>query len=63
MPNGCRKPWWTFSFQASASRSASAVVYSHQLRITVGQAVRDLELLATVYEPADMENRVEHLPL
>jgi len=29
----------------------------HQLRITVGQAIRDLELLATVYEPADMENR------
>lgn len=47
----------------AAGERFSGVVYSHQLRITVGQAIRDLELLATVYEPADMENRVEYLPL
>ncbi|GEM_PF-2360992 len=39
------------------------VIYSHQLRITVGQAIRDLEVIAQVYEPSDMENRVEYLPL
>ena len=48
--------------QATGERF-SGVVYSHQLRITVGQAIRDLELLATIYEPADMESRVEYLPL
>ncbi len=41
----------------------AGVVYSHQLRITVGQAIRDLELLATVCEPADFGNHVEYLPL
>ena len=47
----------------AAGERFSGVVYSHQLRITVGQAIRDLELLASVYEPVDMENRVEYLPL
>lgn len=41
----------------------AGVVYSHQLAITVGQTVRDLELLANVYEPEDIENRIEYLPL
>ena len=39
------------------------VVYAHQLRVTIGQCVQDLELVAKVYEPADMANRVEYLPL
>lgn len=41
----------------------AGVIYCHQLRITTGQAVRDLELIAKVYEPADLEGRVEYLPL
>jgi hypothetical protein len=41
----------------------TGVVYAHQLRVTIGQCVNDLELTAKVYEPADMANRVEHLPL
>jgi hypothetical protein len=41
----------------------AGVIYAHQLRITTGQAVRDLELIAKVYEPADLNNRVEYLPL
>jgi hypothetical protein len=40
----------------------SGVAYAHQLRISIGQAVRDLELVAKVYEPVDMRNRVEYLP-
>jgi predicted nuclease of predicted toxin-antitoxin system len=39
------------------------VVYAHQLRITVGQAIRDLTLMAEVYEPDDIKDRVEFLPL
>jgi predicted nuclease of predicted toxin-antitoxin system len=41
----------------------AGVIYAHQLRITTGQAVRDLELIAKVYEPEDLENHVEYLPL
>jgi predicted nuclease of predicted toxin-antitoxin system len=39
------------------------VVYGHQMRISIGQCVRDLELLAKASEPADFENRIEYLPL
>ena len=38
------------------------VVYAHQLAISIGQAVRDLELLGKVLEPDDMRNHVEYLP-
>lgn len=41
----------------------SGLVYAHPLGLTIGQAVRDLELVAQVYEPEDMQNRVEYLPL
>ncbi len=41
----------------------AGVVYAHQLRVTIGQCVHDLELMAKVYEPADMADRVEYLPL
>ena len=39
------------------------VIYAHQLRITIGQPVNDLELIGEVAEPSDLENRVEFLPL
>lgn len=39
------------------------VIYGHQLHVTVGQCVTDLELLAKIYEPEDMANTVEYLPL
>ncbi len=45
------------------SRSFSGVIYAHQLRVSVGQAIRDLELLAKFTDPEDHVNRVEHLPL
>jgi hypothetical protein len=41
----------------------AGVIYAHQLRVTIGQAVADLELIAKVCDPADLENRVEYLPL
>ena len=39
------------------------LIYAHQLRITIGQCVADLELIAKACEPEDMERRIEHLPL
>jgi predicted nuclease of predicted toxin-antitoxin system len=41
----------------------AGVIYAHQLRITIGQCVHDLELIAKCAEATDFANRVEHLPL
>ncbi|MDQ3814759.1 MAG: hypothetical protein M3347_12520, partial [Armatimonadota bacterium] len=41
----------------------AGVIYAHQLRVTIGQCVRDLEFLAQVGEPKDFENQVIYLPL
>jgi hypothetical protein len=38
-------------------------VYAHQLHVTIGQCVHDLELIATAANPGDLEDRVEYLPL
>jgi hypothetical protein len=43
-------------------RDFAGLIYARQLHITVGQAVRDLELIAKVMDPADMKNRIEFLP-
>jgi hypothetical protein len=40
----------------------AGVVYAHQLAVSIGQAVRDLELIAKTLEPEDMLNRVEYIP-
>jgi hypothetical protein len=31
--------------------------------LTVGRSIRDLELIAKVYDPPDIANRIEFLPL
>jgi hypothetical protein len=41
----------------------SGVIYAHQIRITIGQCVQDLELIAKLAEPEELANRVEFLPL
>lgn len=41
----------------------TGVIYGHQLAITIGQCVRDLEIIAKAAKPEDLENRVEFLPL
>lgn len=51
------------SRRQSANEPFSGVIYSHQLRITIGQAIRDLELIAKVFELEDITNRVEYIPL
>lgn len=44
-------------------RDFTGIVFAHQLSITIGQAIRELELIAMCMEPDDMKNRVEYLPL
>ena len=39
----------------------AGIVYAHQLNVTIGRAVRDLELLARVMDSKDMRNRIEYL--
>ena len=46
-----------------AGREFAGLIYGHQLQLTIGQAIRDLEIVADVLDPEDMKNRVEFLPL
>jgi hypothetical protein len=38
------------------------LVYTHQLHVTIGQCVRDLQLIATVGEPEYLAGRIHHPP-
>jgi hypothetical protein len=46
-----------------SGESFGGVIYAHQLRITIGRAIHDLEILAQAGTAEDFANRVEHLPL
>ena len=46
-----------------SGRTFAGVIYGHQLRITIGKCIADLELLAQAGRPEDFANRVEYLPL
>lgn len=39
------------------------VVYAHQLRVSIGACIHDLELIAQVGEPGDLADSVQFLPL
>lgn len=41
----------------------SGVIYGHQLRVSIGAAVRDLELIAKAGEVKDLANTIQFLPL
>ena len=41
----------------------AGVIDAHQLHVTLGQCIADLELIASLGEPADLANRVYYLPL
>jgi uncharacterized protein with PIN domain len=41
----------------------SGVIYAHQLRVSIGTCVDDLEIIAQAGEPADLVNGVRFLPL
>ena len=44
-------------------KTFTGIIYAHQLNITIGQCITDLELLAQASEPAEWSNRTEYLPL
>ena len=39
------------------------VIYAHQLRVSIGACVHDLEIIAQAGEPEDITGRVQFLPL
>ena len=41
----------------------AGVVYGHQLRVSIGQYVRDLEVIAAATEPRELDGTVLFLPL
>lgn len=41
----------------------AGVIYAHQLRVSIGQCVKELELIAQLEGPEDYENRLQRLPL
>jgi hypothetical protein len=41
----------------------AGVIYGHQLNVSVGGCISDLELIAVASEPAEWRDRTEHLPL
>lgn len=45
------------------ARPFAGLVFGHQLHGSIGQYVRDLELIAKTTEPEEWVNRVERLPL
>lgn len=46
-----------------SGRDFAGLFYGHQLHLTIGQAVRDLELAVGVLAPDEIRNKVEYLPL
>lgn len=41
----------------------SGVIYGHQLRVTIGVCIQDLEIIAKSAEPDELQNQVLFLPL
>ena len=40
----------------------AGVIYSHQLRSSIGKCIDDLELVAKTFEPDDLKSRIEFIP-
>jgi hypothetical protein len=41
----------------------SGMIYAHQLRVTIGRCVQDLELIAKAANSEELAHRVEFLPI
>ena len=44
-------------------RTFQGLVYGHQLGVTIGQTIRDIELISKILDPSDMVNHIEFIPL
>jgi len=41
----------------------NGVIYAHQMRVTIGACIHDLEIIAKAGEAEDLSNQVQFLPL
>lgn len=41
----------------------TGVIYAHQLLVTIGDCIRDLEIVAKAGNPEEFANQVQYLPL
>lgn len=39
------------------------VIYAHQLRVSIGDCIRNLEIIAKAGDPGDLLNQIQFLPL
>lgn len=46
-----------------AGISFHGVIYAHQLRVSIGRCVQDLEIIAKAGEPEDLMDKVMFLPI
>lgn len=44
-------------------RPFSGVIYAHQLPVSIGEAIRDIEMICKVLVPEEIANEVLFLPL
>ncbi|MEA5509781.1 DUF5615 family PIN-like protein [Crocosphaera sp. UHCC 0190] len=44
-------------------RNFTGVIYARQTRVSIGDCIRDLEIIAKASEAEDLANRVQYLPL
>ena len=51
------------SHRQQTNQKLSGLIYAHQLALTIGQCIDELELAAKVCEPEELRNRVIFLPL
>ena len=47
----------------AAGEAFAGVIYAHQLRVTIGRCVHDLELIAKLEEPGGLANQIVRIPL
>jgi hypothetical protein len=47
----------------SEHKDFSGIIYAHQLRVTIGQMVQDLELIAAASSNEEWSGKIEYLPL
>jgi hypothetical protein len=47
----------------SENKFFSGLIYAHQMRISIGRSIADLELIANALSLEEMANHVEFLPL
>ncbi len=59
----CSHQMTIFSRLLVNGREFAGLVYVHQRRTTIGQAMADLELIATVFDADEMYNRIEFRPI